>query len=222
MKVLIIDDDKMQVEHVSAAVSRCGFDSDATTDGKTGCLKLLKGGYDVAFVDIELKLYDGKEILRQAHAKKLKTYLFVLSSHASEADRLSGFAMGADEYLAKPVSIDEIVARLRAIERRLQPSLAPEILMGAGMVFNVTTQEVRRNGRFIDLTPREKKLLALLMRNKGRPVALDTIVEYVWGDGIDPNSTVAQANISRLRKKLRIGDEDEVIHTMRDIGYVFK
>jgi len=222
MKVLIIDDDKMQVEHVSAAVSRCGFDFDATTDGKSGCAMLLKGGYDVAFVDIELKKYDGKDILRAARAKNLKTLLIVLSSHASAADRLSGFAMGADDYLVKPVSIDELSMRLKALARRLQPAQDVEILTGAGMVFNVTTQEVRRNGRLIDLSPREKKLLALLMRNKGRPIALDTIVEYVWGDGIDPNSTVAQANISRLRKKLRIGDEDEVIHTLRDIGYVFK
>lgn len=222
MKVLIIDDDKMQVEHVAAAVDLCGFERDSAMDGRIGCSMLMKGGYDVAFIDIELKQYDGKDILRKARAKNLKTYLIVLSSHASEADRLSGFAMGADDYLVKPVSIDELSMRLKAVARRLHPILGAEVLSGAGVVFNVTTQEVRRNGRVVELTPREKKLLALLMRNKGRPISLETIVGHIWGDEIDPCSTVAQANISRLRKKLRTGDEDEVIHTMRDVGYVFK
>lgn len=222
MKVLVIDDDEMQVEHVATAVGLDGHECDSELDGKAGCLKLLKGGYDIAFIDIELKRYDGKEILRQARARNLRTYLFVLSSHASPADLLSGFAMGADEYLAKPVSIEELRARLKAIERRLRPSFAPEILTGAGLVFNTDTEVVRRNGRIIELGPREKKLLALLMHNKGRTVSLETIIDHVWGDGLNPDSTVVQANISRLRKKLRIGDEDEVIHTIRDKGYVFK
>lgn len=112
--------------------------------------------------------------------------------------------------------------RLKAVARRLSPVDEPEILKGAGVVVNVDTQEVRRNGRSIKLSPREKKLLILLMRNAGRTVPADTIVEYVWGEGINPDSTVVHANVSRLRKKLRLGDEDDVIHTVRDIGYVFK
>ena len=222
MKVLIIDDERMQAEHVASAVAACGLDYDIETTGKRGCAKLLQGIYDIAFIDIRLGHEDGKDILHRARAKGVQTFLVVLSSHTSQADRLSAFAMGADDFLAKPVSQDELVMRLKAIARRLSPANGPEILSGGGVVVNVNTQEVRRNGRVVCLSPREKKLLILLMRNKDRPVPTDTIVEHVWGDGIDPDSTVVLANVSRLRKKLRLGDEDDVIHTVRDIGYVFK
>ena len=222
MKVLIIEDERMQAEHVAAAVAQCGFDCDIEMDGRSGCAKLLTGEYDVAFIDVQLPKVNGRDILHRAHAKGVRTYMVVLSSFASEADKLSCFSMGADDFLAKPVSIDELKMRLKAMARRLSPEGGPEIISGGGVTVSVETQEVRRNGRVVDLTPREKKLLILLMRNRGRPVPLDTIVDYVWGPGINPDSKVAQANVSRLRKKLRLGDEDEVIHTVRDIGYVFK
>ena len=222
MKVLIVEDERMQAEHVASAVEACGFDCDVEATEKGGRQKLLKGDYDIAFIDIRLGKDDGKDILHAARARGVRTFLIVLSSYAGQGDRLSAFSMGADDFLAKPVSRDELIMRLKAIARRLLPTDAPEVLMGAGVVVNVNTQEVRRNGRMIKLSPREKKLLVLLMRNKGRAVPADTIVEHVWGDGIDPDSTVVQANVSRLRKKLRLGDEDDVIHTVRDIGYVFK
>ena len=222
MRVLIVEDEKMQAEHVASAVESCGFECDVEMTRKGGCMKLLKGNYDIAFIDIRLGREDGKDIIHSARERGVQTYLIVLSSFASQGEKHAAFAMGADDFLAKPVPRDELVMRLKAIARRLSPEDEPEILKGAGVVVNVDTQEVRRNGRSIKLSPRERKLLILLMRNASRTVPTDTIVEYVWGDGLDPDSTVVLANISRLRKKLRLGEEDDVIHTVRDIGYVFK
>ena len=222
MRVLIVDDEKMQTEHVASAVEACGFACDVEMTRRGGCARLLKGDYDIAFIDIRLGREDGKDIIHSAREKGVRTFLIVLSSFAGPAEKHAAFEMGADDFLAKPVPIDELRMRLKAIARRLSSANEPEILKGAGVVVNVDTQEVRRNGRSIKLSPRERKLLILLMRNASRTVPTDTIVEYVWGDGLDPDSTVVLANISRLRTKLRMGEEDEVIHTVRDIGYVFK
>ena len=222
MRVLIVEDERMQAEHVASAVEDCGFAYDIEKTRKDGCAKLMKGTYDIAFIDIRLGREDGKDIIREARARGVRTYLVVLSSFSGPAEKHAAFELGADDFLAKPVPIDELRMRLKAIARRLSSADAREILKGAGVIVNVDTQEVRRNGRVIKLSPREKKLLILLMRSKGRAVPTDTIVEHVWGDGIDPDSTVVLANISRLRTKLRMGEEDEVIHTVRDIGYVFK
>lgn len=222
MRVLIIEDEKMHAEHVASAVNACGFECDVEMTRKGGCAKLLKGAYDIAFIDIRLGREDGKDIIHSARERGVQTYLIVLSSFASQGEKHAAFAMGADDFLTKPVPRDELIMRLKAVARRLSPVDEPEILKGAGVVVNVDTQEVRRNGRSIKLSPREKKLLILLMRNANRTVPADTIVEYVWGEGINPDSTVVHANVSRLRKKLRLGDEDDVIHTVRDIGYVFK
>ena len=222
MRVLIVEDERMQAEHVASAVEDCGFAYDIEMTRKGGCAKLMKGTYDIAFIDIRLGREDGKDIIREARARGVRTYLVVLSSFSGPAEKHAAFELGADDFLAKPVPIDELRMRLKAIARRLSSADAREILKGAGVIVNVDTQEVRRNGRVIKLSPREKKLLILLMRSKGRAVPTDTIVEHVWGDGIDPDSTVVLANISRLRTKLRMGEEDEVIHTVRDIGYVFK
>ena len=222
MRVLVVEDERMQAEHVASAVEACGFECDVEMTRKGGCAKLLKGNYDIAFIDIRLGDDDGTDIIHSARLRGVQTYLIVLSSFASQGEKHAAFAMGADDFLTKPVSRDELIMRLKAIARRLSPVDEPEILKGAGVVVNVDTQEVRRNGRSIKLSPRETKLLILLMRNASRAVPTDTIVEHVWGDGIDPDSTVVQANISRLRKKLRLGEEDDVIHTVRDIGYVFK
>lgn len=222
MRVLIIEDEKMHAEHVASAVNACGFECDVEMTRKGGCAKLLKGAYDIAFIDIRLGDDDGKDVIHSARQRGVRTYLIVLSSYAGPGEKHAAFEMGADDFLTKPVSRDELVMRLKAIARRLVPENEPEILKGAGVLVNVDTQEVSRNGRMIKLSPREKKLLILLMRNAGRTVPTDTITEHVWGDGLDPDSTVVQANISRLRKKLRLGEEDDVIHTVRDIGYVFK
>ena len=222
MRVLVVEDEKMQAEHVASAVEACGFKCDVEMTRRGGCAKLLKGDYDIAFIDIRLGREDGKDVIHSARERGVQTYLIVLSSFTGAGEKLSAFAMGADDFLSKPIARDELVMRLKAIVRRLAPASAPEILRGAGVSVNVDSQEVRRNGRNVNLTPREQKLLTLLMRNAGRPVAIDTIVDYVWGDGIDPDSTVVLANVSRLRKKLRIGNEAEVIHTVRDVGYVFK
>ena len=221
MKILVIEDDKMSAEHAAAAVGVCGFQCDFARNGREGLGLLSKGSYDIALVDIEMPGLGGLDVLRTARKRGIKTYLLVLSSHASEAERIAGLKMGADDYLVKPISIDELSLRLQAIARRLVPDQEAEVLSCSGVVVNIDKQTVRRNGQPIDLSPREMKLLVLLMRNKGRCLTYDTIADHVWGP-IDSVGSVVSANVSRLRKKLAAGGAEEVIHTVRDVGYVFK
>ena len=221
MKILVIEDDKMSAEHAAAAVGVCGFQCDFARNGREGLSLLLKGDYDIALVDIEMPGLGGLDVIRTARNRGSRTYLAVLSSHASEAERIAGLKMGADDYLVKPISIDELSLRLQAIARRLVPDSKPEVLSSKGLVVNIDTHTVRRYGQPIDLSPREMKLLVLLMRNKGRCLTYDTIADHVWGP-IDSVGSVVSANVSRLRKKLAAGGAEEVIHTVRDVGYVFK
>ena len=221
MKVLVIEDDRMAAEHAAAAVGMCGFDCDFARDGREALVQLSEGDYDIALVDIEMPGLGGLDVIRTARARGCRTYLAVLSSHISEAERIAGLKMGADDYLVKPISIDELSLRLQAIARRLAPDSKPEVLSSKGIVVNIDTHAVRRNGQLIDLAPRELKLLVMLMRNKGRCLTYDTIADHIWGP-VDSVGSVVSANVSRLRKKLAAGGAEEVIHTVRDVGYVFK
>lgn len=223
MKVLIVEDEPMQAEHAAAAVGVCGFESEIAHDGQEGLAKLWSDAYDIAIVDVEMPRMGGLDLIRFARQKQIRTYFVVLSSRTSPADKISGLQMGADDYLVKPISIDELSLRLRAIARRLNPATGIETLSSAGVVVNIGEQTVWRDGNVIELTPREKEILVLLMRNKGRCIQYDVIASQVWGP-IDVSPSVVSANISRLRKKLAVGEnaDKEVIHTIRDFGYVFK
>lgn len=221
MKILIVEDDKMSAQHAAAAVAACGYDCDLASDGNEGLRRMATTDYDIALIDIEMPGLGGLDVIRTARQRGTRTYLAILSSHTSTAERIAGLKMGADDYLVKPISIDELALRLQAIARRLAPCHGPEILSGAGVVVDVGAQTVRRNGQLIDLTPKEKKLLIYLMRNRGRCQPYDSIADHVWGP-LDSVGSVVSANVSRLRKKLAAGGDEEVIHTVRDVGYVFK
>ena len=221
MKMLIVEDDKMAAQHAAAAAGVCGYECDIAGNGREGLRMMSEKDYDIALVDIEMPGLGGLDVLRTARQRGTRTYLLVLSSHASEAERIAGLRMGADDYLAKPISIDELSLRLQAIARRMSPNQEAEVLSCSGVVVNIDAQTVRRNGQTIDLTPKEMKLLVYLMRNKGRCLPYDSIADHVWGP-IDSVGSVVSANVSRIRKKLAVGGDEEVIHTVRDVGYVFK
>ena len=128
MKILVMDDEPLQAEHVAAAAESCGYTCDVAKDGIEGYALLSGGSYDIAVIDVEMPRLGGLDVVRKARQRGVKTFLVVLSSHGSEADRVSGLSIGADEYLVKPVPIDEMALRLKAIARRLQPQAAPEVL----------------------------------------------------------------------------------------------
>ncbi|MGN0876096.1 MAG: response regulator transcription factor [Kiritimatiellia bacterium] len=222
MKILIMDDNTLQNQHVAAAAAACGYACDIAEDGQSGWAMLATGAYDLAIIDCEMPRLGGLDVVRKARQRGVRTYLIILSSHNSEADRIAGLSMGADDYLGKPIPIDELSLRMKAIARRLQPQAERETLSGAGIVMDMETQTVRRAGKVVDLTPREKKLLTLFLRNKGRCLTYGAIADHVWGSGCDAGSSVVTANVCRLRKKLNAESLDEVIHTVRDVGYVFK
>lgn len=222
MKILVMDDEPLQAEHVVAAAEACGYMCDVAKNGIEGYAMLSGGSYDIAVIDVEMPRLGGLDVVRKARQRGVKTFLVVLSSHGSEADRVSGLSIGADEYLVKPVPIDEMALRLKAIARRLQPQAAPEVLSWSGVTVDLSRQTVRRNGRLVDLSARERKLLVLLMRNRGRCVPYGRIADEMWGPSCYAVDSVVTANVCRLRKKLNEGEATEVIHTVRDVGYVFK
>ena len=210
-------------KYVSITFYVSGYEVKGFLDGASMLAELENGMPKLIMLDIMLPGEDGLSILKKLRAdeRTKRIPIMMVTAKTTELDKVRGLDMGADDYLVKPISIDELSLRLQAIARRLVPDQEADVLSCSGVVVNIDKQTVRRNGQPIDLTPKERKLLVYLMRNKGRCLSYDSIADHVWGP-IDSVGSVVSANVSRLRKKLAAGGAEEVIHTVRDVGYVFK
>lgn len=222
MHVLIIEDDAKVAEYVAEGFRRVGYVSSYAVDGEDGLSAILHGGYDLAVLDIMLPKIDGLEVLRRARGAGVSTPVIVLSARGGVEAKIEGLKAGGDDYLAKPFSITELVARAQALLRR--SSSAPEmtVLRVADLEMDLVTHRVTRAGRRIDLQPLEYQLLEYLLRNKGRVVSKTTIMERVWDYSFDPHTNVVEARVSHLRSKIGNPGEKELLHTMRRFGYVLE
>ena len=222
MHILIVEDDRMMADYVSDGLRRSGFVCTHAADGEEGLVAVLHGGYDAVVMDIMLPKLDGLEIIRRARAAGVRTPIIVLSARGSVEAKVTGLEAGGDDYLAKPFSITELVARVQALLRRASATPEATALREADLEVDVVTHRVTRAGRRIDLQPLAYQLLEYLMRNKGRVVSKTTIMERVWDYAFDPHTNVVEVRVSRLRSKITAPGERELIHTIRRFGYVLE
>jgi DNA-binding response OmpR family regulator len=173
-------------------------------------------------MDVMLPKLDGLTIIERMRQQKILTPVIVLSAKRSVDDRVRGLQTGGDDYLVKPFSFSELLARVHALIRRANHETEPTRLLIGELSLDLLSREVRRAGKKIDLQPREFSLLEYLMRSSGRVVSKTMIIEHVWGYNFDPQTNVVDVLVSRLRNKVDRDFENKMIHTHRGVGYALK
>ena len=222
MRILLVEDDIKIASFIVEGLREAGFAVDQATDGEDGLHLGLSGSYDAAIVDIMLPKRDGLALIEELRRQKINTPVLILSAKRSVDDRIKGLQTGGDDYLIKPFAFSELLARVQALIRRASGVLEPSTLTVGDLSVNLLTREVIRGGRKIDLQPREFTLLEYLMRNAGRVLSKTMILEHVWGYDFDPGTNVVEAQICKLRDKIDMDRQTQLIHTIRKVGYVVK
>ena len=224
-RILIVDDVPSITEFVSYAMQKEGYETDVASDGETALKLLEEKHYDLFVLDIMLPGVDGYDLCRRIRAK-MDTPILFLSARDSELNKVVGLELGADDYLAKPFGVRELMARTRALLRRSQPndslSSASEICAG-GITLDEDAHTANGNKGPIDLTPREFELLACLMRNAGKVVSREDLLHDAWGWEFITETKTVDTHIKRLRDKIEAaGYDPKLVETVRGYGYRFK
>jgi two-component system, OmpR family, response regulator len=222
MRILIVEDDEKIASFVMRGMKEAGFAVDHAEDGELGLHLALSQSYDAAIMDVMLPKLDGLTIIERMRRHRIDTPVIVLSAKRSVDDRVRGLHRGGDDYLVKPFSFSELLARVHALIRRASHQTEPTRLVGEELSLDLLTREVTRSGKKIDLQPREFSLLEYLMRNSGRVMSKAMIIEHVWGYNFDPQTNVVDVLVSRLRNKVDRDFEKKLIHTYRGVGYALK
>ena len=219
MNLLVIEDDVRTAGYIAAAFRQIGNHVACETDGRTGYERVASGAFDVLVVDIMLPSMDGLEIVRRLRADGFTAPVLILSARASAEEKIAGLEAGADDYLAKPFSVAELVARVQTVLRSVNRSVE-SVLRAGDLEMNLVTHRVTRGGAVLDLQPLEYQLLEYLLRNRGRVVTRKTIMESVWHYSFDPSTNVVETRMSRLRDKIETDPRCRLIRTVRGVGYV--
>jgi DNA-binding response OmpR family regulator len=222
MRILLIEDDKRLAALVRSVLEQENFSVDVANDGDTGLELALRGVHDVAIIDWMLPGRDGPSICRKVRAARLPTGLLMLTARGQVEDRVTGLESGADDYLTKPFAFDELIARIHALSRRLNPTSADswEIRLG-NMVMDAKAHTLRREDKPIDLTKKEWDLLEFFMRHPGQVLSRQEILDYVWSYETNVQPEMVDVYISYLRQKLTLDGKKNPIETVRGFGYRF-
>ncbi|HXI64454.1 MAG TPA: response regulator transcription factor [Gemmatimonadales bacterium] len=221
MKILVVEDDKTVGQYVKRGLTEAGFHADLVGDGAEG-LRLATGGhYDMLVLDLRLPALSGFDVLRTLRDRGDGIPVLVLTAQDAVDFKVQALKMGADDYVTKPFSLEELLARVEALGRRPK-AIAPPILHIADLTLDTGSRDVRRGTKLIDLTPKEYAVLEYLMRHPGRVMPRTLITEYAWDYHFDPGTNIVDVVITRLRKKIDHGHEPKLIHTVRGVGYVVK
>ncbi len=219
-KILLVEDDRETAAYLMRGLGEDGHSVEHVTDGREGLFRASDGSYDLIILDRMLPLLDGLAVLRALRAAEIATPVLILSALASVGDRIEGLECGSDDYLVKPFSFAELTARANALFRRNEsrPTADPKITV-ADLEIAPLSRTVRRNGKKIDLKPREYLLLEYFARNEGKIVTRTMLLEKVWDYHFDPGTNVIDVHVSRLRRKLEEGFDRPLLHTVRGAGY---
>lgn len=220
-KILLVEDDRETAAYLTRGLAEEGHIVEHVTDGQEGLFRASGGSYDLVILDRMLPVLDGLAVLRALRAANLDTPVLILSALASVGDRIEGLDCGSDDYLVKPFSFAELLARANALFRRSESRSGGEIRINVGdLEIDPLSRSVRRDGKKIELKPREYMLLEYLARNEGRVVTRTMLLEQVWDYHFDPGTNVIDVHVSRLRRKLDDGFERPLLHTVRGAGYM--
>jgi len=222
MRIVVVEDDIKIASFISKGLKEAGFAVDVAHDGVDGLHLGLTEPYDAAVVDIMLPGLDGLSLIERLRTKKIATPVIILSAKRSVDDRVKGLQAGGDDYLTKPFSFSELLARIQALIRRSTRTSEPSTLTAGGLTVDLLTREARRDDEDISLPAREFALLEYLVRNKGRIVSKTSILEHVYDYSFDPQTNVVDVLVCRLRNKIDRDFEHKMIHTVRGMGYVLK
>jgi two-component system OmpR family response regulator len=222
MRILVVEDDKKIAAFVIKGLKEAGFAVDHTINGEDGLHQALTAPYDAVIIDIMLPKLDGLQLIEELRRQKINTPVLILSAKRSVDDRVRGLQKGGDDYLTKPFAFSELLARIQALIRRAQGSVEPTSLTIGDLSLDLLSRKVIREGKHLDLQPREFALLEYLMRNAGRVVSKTMIMEHVWDYNFDPETNVVEARICKLRDKIDREFDKKLIHTIRGVGYVLR
>ena len=220
MRILLVEDDLEIASFILKGLKEAGFAVDHAADGEEGLHLALYEPYDAAIIDIMLPKLDGLTLIEELRQKKVDTPVIILSAKRSIDDRIKGLQTGSDDYLIKPFSFSELLARVQALIRRATRTTEPTRLNVGDLSVELLTREIIRAGEKIDLQPREFSLLEYLMRNTGRVVSKTMILEHIWDYDFDPQTDVVDVLVCRLRSKVDRDFDEKMIHTIRGVGYV--
>ncbi|MCF6283700.1 MAG: response regulator transcription factor [Candidatus Hydrogenedentes bacterium] len=222
MHILVVEDDKKIAAFISAGLRQEGFVVDGADNGVDGFSRAMAEFYDAAVIDIMLPRLNGLDLIQDLRREGNLTPVLILSARNSVDDRIRGLQAGGDDYLVKPFSFAELLARLQALVRRATSVAEPTTLSVADLTVDLLRRTVARGGEAIDLQPREFALLEYLVRNQGKVVSRTMIMDQVWGYDFDPSTNVVESRISRLRDKIDRGFDTSLIKTIRGAGYVLQ
>lgn len=222
MRILVVEDDKKIASFLIKGLKQEGFAVDHVTNGEDGLHLALHEPYDAAIIDIMLPKLDGLSLIEEMRRNKINTPVIILSAKRSVNDRIKGLQTGGDDYLIKPFAFSELLARIHSLIRRATGATESTRLRMGDLSMDLLNREVIRQGKRIDLQPREFGLLEYLMRNAGRVVSKTMIMEHVWDYNFDPETNVVEARMCRLREKIEGGFDKKLIHTIKGVGYVLR
>jgi len=223
MRILIVEDEPELSGRLKKTLEEQKYAVDCAFDGEEALDRLADMPYDLVILDIMLPKLDGFGVLREAHTMGVDSPVLMLTARTDTDDKIRGLDSGADDYLTKPFSTDELLARVRAILRR-KGGQNDSLLRAGGVSLDTVSREARINGAKVDLTQREFLILEFLMYNKNRAVTRFSLAEHVWGDDFEPfsMSNFMDVHIKNLRKKISGSDGESVIKTIRGVGYIIK
>jgi two-component system copper resistance phosphate regulon response regulator CusR len=218
MRFLVVEDEKRIADFLSRGLESAGYAVDVSGDGATAIEMVHATDYDLVILDMMLPDMDGLQVLEKIRNRKSSPPVLILSARGGVDDRVKGLELGADDYLVKPFAFVELLARVRVLLRRGQPT--PERLQVGDLVLDCIRRKVVRSGDNIELAPKEFSILEYMMRNRGRPLSRTMIVEHVWDMDYDGLTNIVDVYIRHLRSKIDDKWPMKLIHTVRGIGYM--
>ncbi len=222
MKILLIEDDKGIVRFVKKGLMENSFSVDVAFDGEEGLRSALHRKYDLIILDILLPKMDGREVLKEIRGKGNQVPVIFLTAKDTESDIVQGLNLGADDYLVKPFSFNELLARIQAILRRSKATSSPSRVQVANLILEVEGHRVFRDKTKIELTPKEYALLEFFMRHSGQIITRTMISEKIFDYHFDTSTNVIDVHVSNLRNKIDKNFQPKLLHTIKGVGYVFE
>ena len=221
MRVLVVEDERRMAALLEQALTEEGIHVYVAHDGEAGLAAAQSSSFDVIILDVQLPRRDGMSVARRLRSEGDQTPIIMLTARDTQRDIIDGLNLGADDYVTKPFCFEVLLARIHAVSRRREQPQPVRLQVG-DLILDTVTREVRRDGKILRLTKREHSLLELLVKNAGRPVTRDAILDSVWGFRNDVEENTVEAFVKLLRQKMDAPFPVKLLHTVRGIGYCLR